>query len=70
MYANALENVSPNTTSCEENIFRALGTYMRHPFDVVELQQRYHENLFVNDDTYLMLLCQHVWLTLVQHTEK
>ena len=26
VYANALENVSSNTTSCEENIFRVLGT--------------------------------------------
>ena len=32
MYANALENVSSNTTSCEETIFRVLGTYMTYHF--------------------------------------
>ena len=41
MYANALENVSSNTASCEENVFHILGTYMRYPFYVVEFKIRY-----------------------------
>ena len=32
VYANALENHSSNTMSCEETILRVLGTYMRYPF--------------------------------------
>ena len=32
VYANALENIFSNTTSCEENIFHVLGMYMRYYF--------------------------------------
>ena len=32
VYANALENIPPNTMACEETIFRVLGMYMRYSF--------------------------------------
>ena len=32
VYANVLENILLNTTSCEETIFRLIGTYISYPF--------------------------------------
>ena len=71
VYANGLKGVLSNTTSCEETILRVLSTVRRRGtlFDVVGFQQRFHKTLFVVDDTYLTLFCQHVQFPFVQHMD-
>ena len=47
MYANTLEMFSPNTTSCGENIFRLIGTYMRYPFLCCDIPTKMSQKPFL-----------------------
>ena len=59
-----------NTTSCEENIFRVLGMWKRHPFWCCGIPTKMQQFFFVTDDTDLTPLCKHVLLPFIQHMYK